>query len=312
MGDGALVAVDWGTTSFRAAVMDRHGEVIRSVDAKAGIMQVHDGAFEEVLARELSRLEAPRGVPVMASGMITSRQGWVEVPYAPCPAGGAEIAAGVVTRTIASGHDVHFISGLIDMSDPARPDVMRGEETQIVGAMPVAADAAMAVLPGTHSKWALVADGRIERFSTFMTGEVFAVLGEHSILGRLMEAGPDDEAGFDKGVEAGVAEGSALLHDLFSARTLPLTGGLAGKAVASYLSGLLIGSEIGGARAIFGSPATRRACLIGSSGLVARYRRALGIAGIDCSVAAPDAAARGMVEIARARGLLPTVSENRT
>ena len=303
----ALIAVDWGTTSFRAFALSGTlcGEetIIVRTQAPAGIMQVADGAFETVLEEQLQRLDASADVPVIMSGMITSRQGWIEVDYLPCPAGGDEIASALHRHETRTGRTVHLVAGLIDRREPARPDVMRGEETQILGAVDETGDRSLAVLPGTHSKWAEVERGRILRFSTYMTGELFAVLRQHSILGRLMEGDNEDEAGFEAGVRVGLASEGGLLRDLFSVRTLPLTGALAAGATASYLSGLLIGAEIASARAVHrGLDAP--VMLIGSDRLVARYGQALALASIRSERARDDAAAWGMLRIARSCGIV--------
>src|SRR5262249_33993231 len=186
------------------------------------------------------------------------------------------------------------------------PDVMRGEETQIFGAL---ADGATArgvyVLPGTHSKWAVVDAGGVETFATFMTGELYAVLRQHSILGRLATSGADD-APFDRRRRASMRGGAALSHDLFSARSLALPAELAPEGIADYLSGLLVGAEIVAARAwaartaVTGSVVT----LVGEAALCERYRRALTLAGIDAVQGPAAAAARGLWRIARRAGMV--------
>ena len=118
--------------------------------------------------------------------MITSRQGWVEVPYCPCPAGSDEIARALWRHETGAGRTIHFVPGLSIVGADGVPDVIRGEETQIVGEVGDAPGGRLLVLPGTHSKWARSEDGRVVWFATFMTGELFGVLKEHSILGRLM------------------------------------------------------------------------------------------------------------------------------
>src|SRR5581483_1007423 len=181
---------------------------------------------------------------VVLSGMIGSRQGWHEAPYAHCPAGADELVAGVA-RFEHDGLALAFVPGLSCEND-GMPDVMRGEETQIHGSLALSGrDEGLFLLPGTHSKWAEVAGGRIVSFRTFMTGEVFGALKEHTILGRLMRQGADSE-GFARGVREGAALGSggALLNRLFATRSYGLMGTLAETALSDYLSGLLIGAEV--------------------------------------------------------------------
>ena len=179
--------------------------------------------------------------------MIGSRQGWREVAYAPCPAGLAELAHGLAPVTGLGGRVVHLVPGVARAADPTGfPDVMRGEETQILGASSAAAGGQHCfVLPGTHSKWAWAEHGRIARFATYMTGEVYACLVQHSILGRLMSGHDADAEAFEQGLARARASAGdppgRLLHDLFSARTLGLFAAVPPTGLASYLSGLLIG-----------------------------------------------------------------------
>ena len=157
------------------------------------------------------------------------------------------------------------------------------------------------VLPGTHSKWAVVHDGRIETFATYLSGELFGVLKSHSILGRLM-SGSDGSAGFERGVGVGIDPSGGLLNRLFSVRTLGLLGDLPQTQLANYLSGVIVGTEIGEARTRFG--AVRDVTVIGDDGQADRYRRALGIAGIASHAGRPDAVAAGLWRIAQRAGLL--------
>jgi 2-dehydro-3-deoxygalactonokinase len=162
------------------------------------------------------------------------------------------------------------------------------------------------VLPGTHSKWAIVEpDGRISWFATYMTGELFAVLRQHSILGRTIKSGPADDQAFARGVGMALSGGQGLFGRLFSARTMVLFGLLKETAVADYLSGLLIGGEFAEARhAIGGRFEERSLVLIGASALVARYGAAAGLAGFETRVADETAAAKGLLRIAGTAGLL--------
>jgi len=175
------------------------------------------------------------------------------------------------------------------------PDVMRGEETQIIGALPVTGRH-VAVLPGTHSKWAWVEDGAIVSFASFMTGEVYAALTQHTILGRLMKLdAPHNAAAFERGVRYGIDAPAQLLNRLFSARTLGLFEQLSAEALPSYLSGLLIGSEIGGARMIGGQ--VDAVTVIGSAALSANYANACIAAAINVTQGASDSAWLGIQAI---------------
>lgn len=300
MAEPRIVGVDWGTSSLRTALLGPDGTVEAERQSADGILKVEGGAFAAVLRREIAALDAPSDLPIVLSGMITSRQGWHECPYLACPAD-ATALAGALRRLAEPGlGPLHFITGLGYEGPDGLPDVMRGEETQIIGQDDLA-PGEIVVLPGTHSKWVAVEDGRIMRFRTWMTGEVFAVLKAHSILGRLMREGPPDEAGFARGVAAGL-EGPGLLGRLFSARTLPLTGRLAEGAVADYLSGLLIGAEIAEAVA---AERPGGVVVVGSDALAERYGKALDLAGLKHRLGRARAAARGQWRIAAAAGLVP-------
>lgn len=301
----ALIAIDWGTTAARAYQLDRQGRVLDEQWAPLGVQRIKPGGFAEALTALLGA-DAPDDVPLLACGMIGSRQGWVETPYRECP---VDLPALAAALTSVRGTRLAIVPGLICSDADGIPDVMRGEESQIVGALEdlATATARIVVLPGTHSKWARVGAGGIEAFATFMTGELYALLREHSILGRLAAASAASEsAAFERGVRASLSAGASVLHDLFSARTLPLTGALAPEGVADYLSGLLLGAEVAAARGWVQRQAVGEATmtLVGDSALCERYRRALALAGISASAAAPGAAARGLWRIARQAGML--------
>jgi 2-dehydro-3-deoxygalactonokinase len=303
----ALIGIDWGTTSFRAYRIGADGAILEARTAPAGILKVPNGGFEAVFEREVSPwLAAAPDLPVVASGMITSRQGWLEVPYCPCPAGSAELARALVCHVTRAGCAIHFIPGLSLIGEDGVPDVIRGEETQIVGELGEERARRAIVLPGTHSKWVLAEDNRIVWFATFMTGEVFAVLKEHSILGRLMAGEAPDEAAFARGLAYARQGRGGLLRRLFSARTLGLFDRLPASTIAAYLSGLLIGSEIAEALACLPAPPhSGEITVIGSSELAERYRIAMETVGFSTRPGRPDASARGQLLIARAAGLLP-------
>jgi 2-dehydro-3-deoxygalactonokinase len=303
MQDIALLAIDWGTSSTRVYAMDRHGMVRDARSAALGVQRVVNGEFAQAL-KTLCGDDFPLGVPSIACGMIGSRQGWIETPYRPCPADFDAIAAAL---TPVPGTALAIVPGLICRDDDGTVDVMRGEETQILGTVAdgAATTRQVLLLPGTHSKWAIIGSAGIEAFSTFMTGELYAVLVEHSILGRLAAPGNDAEA-FARGVCHSLRSAAALTHDLFSARTLALTDRLAPSGVGDYLSGLLLGAEIAAARRWLERMrvAATRLTLVGAQALVDKYRAALAIAGIDADIGAEDAAARGLWRIARHAGML--------
>ncbi len=293
-----LIALDWGTTSLRAALMAPDGTVLDRVATPDGIMAAAGRSFPAIFATVAGPwLAAHPGIAALASGMIGSRQGWVEAPYASCPAGFAQLADALAWAE-AGGTRVGFVPGLSWRDG----DVMRGEETQIIGALAaLGVDHGVFVLPGTHSKWAVVEAGQVVAFRTFMTGEVFATLRRHSILGRLMpEADPPfDPDAFTAGCRR--AGDGAILHALFSARTESLFGRLGPAALPSYLSGLLVGEEV---REALQLAPVRTVYLVGSPALAAPYSHALSLHGVAQGVVDADVAFTGLHAMARAAGLV--------
>jgi 2-dehydro-3-deoxygalactonokinase len=302
----ALLAIDWGTTSARAYRMSGDGEVLAVREAPLGVQPIAGGDFGGALRALLGDwidVAAPR----IACGMIGSRQGWIEVPYVSCPAALDALAQGIAGTP---GGELAIVPG-VTCRDPAGvPDVMRGEETQLAGAIEPGTGDALAVLPGTHSKWARVEGGRLADFATYMTGEIYGALMAHTILGRLATAGRDADAppgpAFVRGLERGIGSGG-LLHDLFGARTLALAGELDPAEVADWLSGLLIGREVRSARiaAQRAGHDASRVILVGAQALVARYERALLHLDIVAVRGPLHAAARGLWRIARRAGMIP-------
>jgi len=302
-----LVGIDWGTTSARAYRLDAAGDVADERQAPLGIQQVREGAFVDALNSLLGDW-ADDPAPRLACGMIGSRQGWIEAPYVECPAPLDTVATRLM-RTSDGG--LAIVPGVCCRDAQHVPDVMRGEETQILGALTDDAHAMLIVLPGTHSKWAIAAGRTIVTFTSYMTGEIFAVLKAHSILGRMIPAASPahSEAAFARGARdasaPGVAPG-ALLHRLFGARTLALFDEIAADEIADYLSGLLIGSEIAAGRewADRNGIASNTVTLVGASALCDRYATALRNSGIGATMGPRDAAARGLWRIAQRAGIL--------
>jgi 2-dehydro-3-deoxygalactonokinase len=287
----SFVGIDWGTSSLRAARIAADGSVLEERASARGILTVPAGGFPAVLQETCGDWLAGDTL-CLVSGMAGSRQGWQEAPYCACSAGFAEVAsalAWIEPRRIA------LVPGLSCEHDGV-PDVMRGEEVQVFGAMALLGlrDGTF-VLPGTHSKWVRVQDGRVASFTTCMTGECYALLRQHSILARMLppEDGPLDEAAFLQGVCQARTAGS-LLASAFSARTLALFDRLAPAALASYLSGLVIGEELR-ACARPGEPVV----LVGSPGLTGRYALALGALGSPARALGTEATWRGLHALAR-------------
>jgi 2-dehydro-3-deoxygalactonokinase len=302
MDQAALIAIDWGTTFARAYAVDSRGAIVETRERPLGVQQLGNGDFPQALRTLLGDWHS-LPLPRIASGMIGSRQGWIEVPYLTTPAA-AEALADHLAWT--PQRELAIVPGLITRDDDGTPDVMRGEETQLVGAVDASDPVMLAVLPGTHSKWVRVERGQVVGFKTFMTGELYAVLLANSILGRLAdrEHAPEEPGpAFARGVARGLAD-DGLSHQIFGARTLALAGELAQHEVPDWLSGVLIGHEIRSAREWVrrqGADATE-CCVIGTDALFARYAAALAQSGMTARRGPPDAAVRGLVRIAdRAR-----------
>ncbi len=268
-----LIAVDWGTSSLRGALLDEAGQVLEEKSAPLGILNVPDGDFAGVFAGQFSDWLKAGSVPTLISGMAGSRQGWAEAPYVACPAGPADL---VRHLHWVEQDRIAIVPGLSDSQGDV-PDVMRGEEVQIFGAMRLAGFTdGLFVLPGTHSKWATVRGGRVIGFRTFMTGEVYGLFAQHSILARTLDAAaPLDDAAFLRGV-AQAGGGDGVLHEAFGVRVLGLFGRLSPAQSASYLSGLLIGEELKQQKLT----ASGEVIVIGASALVERYALALGEKGL--------------------------------
>ncbi|SMX47841.1 2-dehydro-3-deoxygalactonokinase [Maliponia aquimaris] len=295
-----LIGLDWGTSSLRAFLIGGTGEVLDVVSAPQGIMHVEGRDFDAVFHRLVQPWLRGRVLPIIASGMITSRNGWRETPYIRVPSGAEELARNLVTHEASGGVRLWFVTGMTTERDGA-PDVMRGEEAQIVGATGADMGDGVYVMPGTHSKWITVAGGRIEDYATYMTGEIFGALKSHTILGTLMTDGGFSSEGFHLGAEAGLSGGGELLHRLFNVRTLPLFGRIGPEMTADYLSGLLIGTEIGAAAGgLDGATIT----IVGRGDLAERYAMALALAGLKSRSAPENIVARGHFLIARAAGLV--------
>ncbi len=303
MSQAALIGVDWGTSNFRAFLLDASGTILDRRAGPHGIMTVADGKFGQVLAARVGEWLSEGRLPILMSGMIGSRQGWVEAPYIETPAGIGDLAA-ALARVPFEAADVHIVAGL-KTDDGGAHDVIRGEETQVFGALArLGIESGRFLLPGTHSKWVVAEANRVTAFATYMTGEIFSAARDHTILGRLMQEGSPSGGAFLRGVGDGAKPGNpgALLHRLFVVRTAGLFGDVAGTDLADYLSGLLIGAEV----ADQAESDARPVHIIASDALAERYRAAVTSLGVDAEVVSSDCIVDGYVAIARMAGLLGT------
>lgn len=299
-----LIGLDWGSTHLRAYRFDERGLVEDVRALSCGIRQLPAGGFVEAFTQALSGWPQ---VPVLACGMVGSRNGWLEVPYLDTPVRIERLATALTPLAAPDGRTVHLVPGL---RDPSRPDVMRGEETQVAGVLaqfPEASHRGQLLLPGTHSKWVNVRDGAVTGFATVMTGELYGLLSQHSILGASPPRATDDDEAFRRGVATARDSGAAgVLSRVFSARTLMLDGTLASASVADYLSGLLIGDELRMALAAGWIDTREPVLLVGDAALCARYINAADAFGLHLAKAPDATTARGLWLIAVESGLVTT------
>ncbi|WP_232494672.1 2-dehydro-3-deoxygalactonokinase [Novosphingobium kaempferiae] len=231
---GPFIAVDWGTTNRRAYLIEQ-GEVVATERDDMGILSVPAGCFPAAVADLRAR---HGGLPMLLAGMVGSNRGWHDAGYVAAPAGIAQVAA----RLVSPEDGVAIVPGVCRDSD-GRQDVMRGEEVQLLGAVAAGLAPADALLcqPGTHAKWAAMKDGALADFSTAMTGEMFAMLKAHSLIGAEMTGEVDADDEFVRGVEA--SGDNDLLAALFGVRAASVLGKRAPGAAAAYVSGLLLGTD---------------------------------------------------------------------
>lgn len=282
----AWIAVDWGTSNLRAWAMGPDG-VLAEASSDDGMGKLSRDGFEPALLRLIGPWLAGRP-PVVACGMVGSRQGWCEAPYRMVPCTPLDPGALVLAPVTDARLKVSIAPGLKQLS-PA--DVMRGEETQIAGALRLMPGYdGVLCLPGTHSKWVHISAGEVVSFQTFMTGEMFALLSEASVLRHGMQGGGWDEAAFDPAVSDALSKPEKLGARLFSLRAEGLVAGLTPHAARARLSGLLIGTELAAAKPYW---LGQRVTLIGAENLSAAYARALSSQGVvaerlsatDCTLA---------------------------
>lgn len=291
------VVVEWTSSAFKAFGFDAGGVLLETRRAPVGMLAVTDRDFESALRRQIGDwlVAEPR---VLLSGMITSRNGWVESPYAEAPADIGALMAGLVERRLAAGITLGFLPG-VAVRSPV-PDVMRGEEIQVLGAVGPG-ESRTVILPGAHSKWVRVEAGRIVDLRTFLTGETFALLRKHSIVGRLIpdDTGPVDADGFASGVRQAFETASGgLLNDAFTIRARTLLGMGEPSTMADRLSGVLVGHELKSGLAL-GWSDPEPPLLIGEPSVTLAYRTAFTAIGRVAVCEPADMASAGASKLAR-------------
>lgn len=269
------VAVDWGTSNLRVWIMDAAGEVLAELTSDQGMSGLEPDAFEPVLLELLQPYLGDAPLPVICCGMVGAKQGWTEAPYVAVPAAPPGANGAVRAKTRDPRLEVYIVPGM-KQAKPA--DVMRGEETQIAGFLAEEPEFfGTLCLPGTHTKWVQVSAGEVVSFRTFMTGELFSMLSQSSVLRHGMQTEGWSQEGFDRGVADGLASPEQISGRLFSLRAEGLLNDLHPSEAKARLSGLLIGIELAGARGYW---LGQDVALIGSADLTALYAQALGAQGV--------------------------------
>lgn len=302
----ALLALDWGTSSLRGARLDARGRMLEERSFPRGILSVPAGGFGQVFQDSFGDWVRGDTITCLISGMAGSKQGWVEAPYCACPAGFADVAAQLrwiedpaltLPTAIVPGLWCTHPSAVPELT--SLPDVMRGEEVQILGAMHLGGwRDGLCILPGTHSKWAWVRDARVTSFRSYMTGEFYALLSQQSLLARTVDAqAPWDPPAFALGLSR-AREGGGLLHNAFGARTLSLFNRMQAGPLASYLSGLVIGEELRD----LDPASTPHLTLIGTTALTARYALACDAIGVATTCVGAEATWAGLHALSQHAG----------
>lgn len=276
--EGTFVGVNWGSTNFRAYLIGADGAALDHYSAAAGIV----GLDRSGMAATMDELAArwPDRGPIYASGMIGSNVGWTDVAYAEAPAGCADLAAAAVSTHIGRVA-ARIVPGIAcRRSFDGRPDILRGEEIELMGLAALRATDGWVALPGTHTKWARLENGRVVDFFTSMSGEIFDRLTSKGLLASIVEGEAADGAVLLEGVAAGRARQLGLGTLLFGARAQVVRGALAKADAASYIRGLLIGSEIADALTVYPTLRDGIVPLIGNGALCRLYASALGAAGV--------------------------------
>lgn len=304
-----FIAGDWGTSNLRLFLCDAGGSALESLTGPGAAATT--GRFAAVLDSLTAPWRERHGMlPTILCGMVGSSIGWTQAPYVECPARPEAIAQACVALPDSG---VHIVPGMSCRNRYDAPDFMRGEETQILGALTVGREVRLGgqllCLPGTHTKWALLQDGAVDTFVSAPTGEVFAALRDHSVL-----VGPRGAVGglgaldgwdaFDAGISRhNEFPDAPLLHRLFEVRARQLSADLSAPAALDFLSGLLIAADVhGGLMLLHGAKAAASVCLIGAAALTQRYARALAARG--CASHAIDGAEAALAGLAHVQSRL--------
>jgi 2-dehydro-3-deoxygalactonokinase len=280
-GNSMFITGDWGTSNLRLWLCDADGRVIDRADGPG--VAASAGRLEQVYLDATATWRDTHGaLPGLLCGMVGSTIGWVEAAYHPCPANVGSLATGL-THLTAAGCDIAIVPGLSTRTALDAPDVMRGEETQILGVLATRPNLSqgrhLLCLPGTHAKWVVLEAGRVENFQTGFSGELFALLRTHSVLGRGTDGlQPQVGPAFTLGVKRALS-GVSLSHLLFQARSRQLLDGMNAQDALSFLSGLVIGGDVAGGLSMMADGGKAPVVVVASPALIQSYQAALAVAG---------------------------------
>ena len=298
--DASIVAVDWGSSQFRAYLLDANGSIIEKTKNSQGIFKAKESGYESVLYSACGRwFDHAPGLPVFMCGMVGSREGWIETEYLNCPISVDELGERLVRVPDFRDNPIFIVPGL-SSGVFAFMDVMRGEETQVFSLPQEAYSGGIVCLPGTHSKWVSCTGSTINYFATFMTGELFSSIKTSSSIKPVIQHEDFDQDAFKEGILLSRSPGG-LSHHVFSIRSRLVAGETTCSAHASYLSGLLIGAEINAGLTL--CPVEHSVTLIGNKSLLRQYDLAFSLFGVaTTSMSSDQASVRGLWKLAGVPG----------
>ena len=298
----ALIGIDWGTTNRRGYLLNRNGQILESRQDGLGLSKVaggdFGGALQKLIGDWLSRCEP---LPVLMSGMVGASTGWLDAGYCSVPVGLEELSEKLAS--VVASENVWIVPGVRTIDKAKMPDVIRGEEVQ---SLSIGGDRhdAVVIIPGTHCKWIRIKGQKITSFTTFLTGDLYSAILNHTVISMLRTRTEiEGHEAFCRGVEIGYSEHANLMNVLFGARTNVLFKTLMPGEVSHYTSGLLIGAEIASGISIIGS-AQKSMVLLGSDSLIQRYELAFSTCGINVDIIGLEAVGSAYIEIARSAGLV--------
>ena len=294
-----LIGLDWGSTNLRAFAFNAQGEVVDRAESSAGALTLSSAAqFDDALVAVVGDwAKRHPDARLIACGMVGAKSGWSDAGYVGLNGAAGTALAYVLAAKVVTVETSLGVLAIIPGIKSEEPDVMRGEETQLVGS---GVAEGVVVMPGTHCKWVNMNGGRVESFATFYTGEMNSLIRGHSSVGALIKSAPDidDIAAYEMGLNYARAGAASWLHDLFVLRASVVTGQRSEAFVSTVLAGWLLGCEISAALSMY--PDTRGVVLVASQTLVPWYERATRAFGVSCdALNAEQVTTRGLWRVAQ-------------